>query len=293
MDLTRYMELFQGRRDVFAQQYTDGSWSPVRRPITPSDYEDHLRGEITYGIYPITNINSTKLICFDIDTMGADPRMELHKALNELRIGENQRILEMSGRKGFHLWLPFQHWAPAGVAYRAGQAVLQRAGIEKMEVYPKQESLDRDKPLGNLIKLPLGIHRVSGQPSRLLGRWTKVQPLASTQIKRLASEYQEAPRPVYQPVAGDKMDAFGRNVLTRECAKVAEAQDGGRNDQLNRSAYTLYGLVASGVLDEGDVYDNLTNAAAAAGLGMSETIKTMASAKAAGMRRPMAPSGRA
>jgi hypothetical protein len=70
---------------------------------------------------------------------------------------------------------------------------------------------------------------------------------------------------------------------------VATAEDGLRNDQLNRSAYSLYGLVAGGVLDESDVYDNLTEAAATAGLGAGETAKTLASARAAGMARPLGP----
>lgn len=289
MSVDRYMELFQGRRDVFAQQMADGSYVPVRRPITREDYEAHLRGDVTYGIYTVTRINGTKFIVFDVDTMDPDPRIRIFTALRELGIHHSHTILEFSGRKGFHIWVPFQGMCPASVAYRAGRAVLQQAGIDKLEVFPKQEFLDGLKEFGNLIKLPLGVHRVSGEKSRLFGKWYNVEPLHVVQLADLADHYREPTRPQPQPIRVRSAGAYGKTALINECKKVAEAPEGGRNEQLNRSAYSLYGLVAGGVLSEDDVYDNLTHAAAVAGLGTGETVKTLASAKTAGMARPLGP----
>lgn len=290
MDLEKYMEFFQGRTDVFAEQQADGSYVPIRLSITKEDYEAHIRGEVTLGIYTIKRTGATKLICFDIDTLDPIPRLHIFRVLRQQGLG-GQFIVEFSGRKGFHVWLPFENWCPAAVAYQAGRAVLQQANIAKMEVYPKQPTLDSAKEFGNLIKLPLGIHRVSGQKSYFLGDsdWTKVKPLTNDQVAELADLYEEPARPARRPIKVGDMTAYGRRALENECAKVAEAPDGDRNNQLNRSAYALFGLVAGGVLDEDDVAANLHNAASVAGLPVIEVAKTLQSARAAGMARPIGP----
>jgi len=286
VSLERFMELFAGRDGVFAEQQADGSYLPVRRPITRQDYIAHGCGDHTYGIYTVNSDNQTRFIVFDLDTMDAEPRSRLVHALNELRIYESQRLLEFSGRKGFHIWLPFGGWLPASLAYRAGRAVLQRAGVD-CEVFPKQS--DVGNGYGNLIKLPKGVHRVTGERSCFypFDAWKHVQPINSTQLIRLAEAYTEPTRPEPGPIRAGNLSSYARAALTNECAKVAEAEDGDRNNQLNRSAYSLFGLVASGVLDYEDVRDNLINAAETAGLTSAETIKTLTSACRAGMARPL------
>lgn len=290
-NLDRYIELFQGRADVYAEQHPDASYSPIWEPVTRGVYETHLRGGRTFGIYPVTRSNYCKFLCFDVDVMDPIPRNRIYGALREMGVTYRNFILEMSGNKGFHIWLPFEYYCPASAARRAGLAVLQLADI-KCEVFPKQGTLE-GKELGNLIKLPLGIHRVSDQPSRLLGKWTEVQPLASRQVYELADHYEEKPRPVLQPVDTSKLDGFARNMLTKWVAKVAEAPDGQRNVQLNQSGWNLYRLVPGGYLREQDVDDNLWNAAEAAGLLVGDeyqkTVRTLASAKRAGMANPTTP----
>jgi hypothetical protein len=285
--LDRYMELFQGRHDVFASQEADGAYYPVRRPIFPDDYKRHLQGADTYGIYTVRPDDTTRLIAFDIDTMDPEPRISIFQALRDLRVQEHSFLFEFSGRKGFHIWLPFADWYPAGLAYRAARAVLQVAGV-KCEAYPKQPSVGDG--YGNLIKLPGGIHRVTGQPSRFIGRSIeKVVTMGYIQLNELADAFEEPVRPAHRGIKAGNLGPYGQAALTNECAKVAEAPDGDRNNQLNRSAYALFGLVAGGVLDEDDVEVNLSNAAIVAGLDISETVKTLASAKSAGMRRPIGP----
>jgi TOTE conflict system primase-like protein len=282
--LDSYMLLFRGREDVFAEQQEDGSYRPVLRPLTPEDVYAHVNGRATYGIYTTTPNDTVKFIVFDIDTMDPDPRIRIETALRELGVADHG-ILEFSGRKGFHIWLPFQSYQPAAVAYRAGRAVLQRAGV-LCEVFPKQATVGEG--YGNLIKLPLGVHRVSSGKSRLFGRWAQVTPLHVVQLFDLADQYEE-PRRTETPAVVSRAGPYGRSALIRACARVAEAPEGQRNNQLNLEAYSLYGLVAGDVLSEDDVEVNLSNAAIAAGLDISETVKTLASAKAAGMARPITP----
>jgi putative DNA primase/helicase len=85
---------------------------------------------------------------------------------------------------------------------------------------------------------------------------------------------------------------YARAALERECAAVTSAQPGGRNHSLNRAAFSLGQLVASGALSDSEVHDRLYGAAVATGLvkddGRAAVEKTIASGLAAGMGKPRA-----
>ena len=80
-------------------------------------------------------------------------------------------IVEDSGYKGRHIWLFFERPLRATLAHRLGRLLLARLAPTdehiSLEVFPKQARLDRNQ-VGNLIKLPLGIHKVSGRRAMLL-----------------------------------------------------------------------------------------------------------------------------
>jgi hypothetical protein len=69
--------------------------------------------------------------------------------------------------------------------------------------------------------------------------------------------------------------------------RVACASIGARNDTLNRAAFALGRLVGAGLLDAGDVTRELDTAARQAGLGRSETRRTIRSGLTAGRRAPI------
>ena len=79
---------------------------------------------------------------------------------------------------------------------------------------------------------------------------------------------------------------YARAALAEEATSVARARPGTRNDALNKAAFKLYGLVASGSLTAAEVDSTLTNAARAAGLDVEEIGKTLGSAAAKGGMRP-------
>ncbi len=85
--------------------------------------------------------------------------LRLKAALRDLGA---ESYIEFSGRKGWHLWVFFRPHAPNTAARRAGRDLLKRAGLEGVEVFPKQDRVSRDRP-GSLIKLPLGIHQATGR----------------------------------------------------------------------------------------------------------------------------------
>ena len=76
-------------------------------------------------------------------------------------------MIEFSGRKGFHAWLIFKRLVAAFKVINLMKLALRELETEtgmspKVEVFPKQVVI---KDLGNLIKLPWGVHQVSGKRS--------------------------------------------------------------------------------------------------------------------------------
>lgn len=106
----------------------------------------------------------------------------------------------------------------------------------------------------------------------------------------LADALTPAPLPAQEPVTidlpADRTGAYVRAAIERETALVADAAQGERNHMLYTASIALGQLVAGGALPESDAVTVLTAAAGRAGLGQTETTKTIRSGLRAGARRP-------
>lgn len=152
---------FVGNPDIYAVQQDDGSYRPVREPVTVQVLGAHIRGEQTVGTY--TNVfDKARFMVFDEDTGDKDMALALAAECQKrgMRAG-----LESSGRKGYHVWVLFREWHAAEDVRRVARNIAETVGF-KGEVFPKQ-AISRD--LGNLVKLPLGKHRATGARSQFLG----------------------------------------------------------------------------------------------------------------------------
>jgi hypothetical protein len=83
-----------------------------------------------------------------------------------------------------------------------------------------------------------------------------------------------------------KGSVYGQAALHGELNTLARTQIGARNNQLNRSAFSLGQLLAAGLLDRTEVEHTLTMVASAIGLGAREIQATLRSGLEAGMRHP-------
>lgn len=102
---------------------------------------------------------------------------------------------------------------------------------------------------------------------------------------KLASETGQTP--AAPRATGERIsDKYLETALMKECGFVANAPEGQRNEQLNRSAFSLGTLVGAGVLDKATVEAELTAAAAQAGLNGAEVLKTLRSGLVAGIANP-------
>lgn len=151
-------DFFVNRRDAWAQQKPEGGYFVVREPLTPEDFRSHLRGENTIGVYAISAENTCKWVCWDIDSGDA---MDAYRITQHLT---GPYMVEFSGRKGYHVWQFFNEPISSERAFHYGNAVKIRAGLPNVESFPKQAQLEPGG-LGNLVKLPFGIHQVSGNRS--------------------------------------------------------------------------------------------------------------------------------
>lgn len=172
IDIPKYKQLFVHRDDVFAQQFPDGHYEPVREPLTDDDIQEHLAGLASYGTYVIRPEDQTvKFVVFDLDTNDENDLELLIKSVwkliesIELIFPEDHLLVEVSGRKGWHVWLFFTEPLPAAQVRRWLNKDF-KSPVPGLEVFPKQDKV-ADDGYGNLVKLPFGIHAVTNKRSRV------------------------------------------------------------------------------------------------------------------------------
>jgi hypothetical protein len=187
----RFLHLFAGRENVYARQWSaeggESGYTPVREPLTPAAVRNHLIGNITLGVYPVRLDNTVTFFAFDVDIRKAAlarARSSLAEArrVKEAVAAETERLrgemealgvpalLEDSGYKGRHLWVFLETPEDAAVVRQFGGLFLKTIPLAspdlQAEFFPKQATAGAG--IGNLIKLPIGIHRRTGRRSRLL-----------------------------------------------------------------------------------------------------------------------------
>ena len=113
----------------------------------------------------------------------------------------------------------------------------------------------------------------------------EIAPLPEWIVDKLTTTQRELPREAYAM----SVPAYGKRALENEAQAVAHAPEGGRNDQLNRSAFALAQLVAGGHLSQTLVESVLLQAGLHAGLRNSECVATIRSGMRAGLQHPRGP----
>ena len=192
-DLVRFLHLFVGREDVHARQWWDerkqqGGYAPVRQALTPSLLRAHLSGSATLGTYVVRIDGTVTSLAVDLDLPkpalaaaagNAAAQSALRQRIEEARLAASAElthlglphVTEDSGYKGRHLWAflerPMLAERVHAFGQRLGQRLRRRCPGVGIEIFPKQGKLTGEG-LGNLIKLPLGIHLRTGRRALLL-----------------------------------------------------------------------------------------------------------------------------
>lgn len=164
-----FYELFEGREDV---AFTDNP-HPHQQKLDEGEMDqsvfDHLHvAGSSIGIYPLEGGNRCRWICSDFDTSEAEKlAWRYAEAWEYYGI---QAWVETSRSKGYHVWVFADDWMSGTIARRAGLWVHELAGVEAIELNPKQELLE-DGGYGNCVRLPY-----PHEPGRLRQAVLKYQP---------------------------------------------------------------------------------------------------------------------
>ena len=173
------LSLFEGRKDCFGEQTNTGTYYAKRKKLTQQEIEKHLLGEKTIAIYPLKKGKVTFAV-LDFDSKGPQAKEAILYCQRWLKGWAIPSFIEPSGNKGMHLWVFFKTWVPADKVRKAFLYLLRcledDTGISRpeersIEIFPKQSGQSGDVEFGNLIKIPFGIHRITGKRTRFINSY--------------------------------------------------------------------------------------------------------------------------
>jgi hypothetical protein len=150
---------FLTRRQPYARQQEDGSYRWVFQRLDRLALLAHLQGKETLALASRDELDQCRWVCVDTDAQDGLAHLRLvQQALEEHGLPS---LLEQS-RRGGHLWLFFTSPQPASLTSGVVQGVLDALYGSRqlplmLEVYPDSTKL------GHAVRMPLGIHRRTGQ----------------------------------------------------------------------------------------------------------------------------------
>lgn len=122
----------------------------------------HLARRITLAASPLRD-GQVRWGCLDIDRHGLSPCKQRYLTAvlrDEVRHFFPEALVEFSGKKGYHVWLLLDGPVPAAAMRGFLLHIVDKVGeslpIQMVEVFPKQVVGE-----GNVVKLPLSVHRGS------------------------------------------------------------------------------------------------------------------------------------
>ncbi len=158
-ELDLFIATFVSRKNDFALQRADGGYVRAGRPLAEQDVRAHLTGAHTLGSYVIDEHGCCRYAVFDADSN--DGLHVLSEVQCQLQAAGMAYYLEQS-RRGGHLWV-FLATPTRASLVRAWLLPSCPAGVE---FYSKQ---DEGNGYGSLMRLPFGVHRLSGQRYPFVG----------------------------------------------------------------------------------------------------------------------------
>ncbi|MEJ2586451.1 MAG: DEAD/DEAH box helicase family protein [Deltaproteobacteria bacterium] len=184
-----FMSLFKGRNDVYAKKWENkkkgtSGYSPVclnqwqaglcGKPKTPCSkcpnqlyealdekiIEDHLRGSIVAGVYPMLPDETCNFMAMDFDqARWQDDVSKVREVCEEFEIPV--AVERSQSGNGAHLWIFFENRLSAALARKFGAALLTFSMNRRHEInfksydrlFPSQDTMPKGG-FGNLIALP-------------------------------------------------------------------------------------------------------------------------------------------
>jgi hypothetical protein len=165
------LELFGGNpyhaRSAVDPTVGDIYYSPVDVGLTEEDLKKHIAGEIVLGSYQLMQgTDQVKWFGWDVDSKDRETSRTISQLIFKHLHGVPYCV-EFSGGKGYHILVFLREPIAASKAKKIVDWVrstegLASSGESHVECFPKQDHLTKERPKGNLLKIPLGKHPRSG-----------------------------------------------------------------------------------------------------------------------------------
>ena len=144
---------------------------------------------------------------------------------------------------------------------------------------------------GGQCVFPGSIHPETGRTYRWVNSRSPneidLAPLPLSIVRLLQSSPSTAPRVAnQQPSRRASSAGYGAAALDRECARIATAEPGERNDTLNRASFRVGQLAAIGAVQVHEATERLNDASQSTGLSETESRRTIESGFNAGLKSP-------
>lgn len=172
------------------ERHGDISYQPIEVPLSEENLEAHLKGEITLGSYQLMQgANVVKWFGWDVDSIDTKAARQIAEKIVK-RISHIPHVVEFSGRKGYHILVFLEEPIQANEAKQISEYVRDLEGFKSIgethvECFPKQDRLSRDRPKGNLLKIPLGEHPKTHEKSKFIdiyNGWENGTPLSPEEV---------------------------------------------------------------------------------------------------------------
>ena len=208
-----YELFYQPGDQRYSLQSNDGNYYKQNGLVNEHLFSQHLQGTITLGAFT-TYQNTCLFGAWDIDINKSiySKYEDTEQAFNhhkekienilsqfEEELKDYPHYIEFSGRKGAHVWIFFNKPMPSNDVYDYLQDIEKKIDFPRhlfhIETFPKQAQTYGD---GNLIKVPLATHLVSGRQAYWCDTHFNKIDLPWEGIKRLSKEdFDKMQRSVY------------------------------------------------------------------------------------------------
>lgn len=128
-----------------------GHGKTINKPLTVNHWERHLNGELSIGVIPVNDNDTTNFGAIDVDVY---LNMDLDKISRELIRLELPLILIRSKSGGPQLYLFTSEQVPAELIQSKLMEWAVLLGYSGVEIFPKQVRLAGPKDIGNWINMP-------------------------------------------------------------------------------------------------------------------------------------------
>ena len=161
--LDAWRQLWVNRSQPYALQQADGTYRWVRRMLTDELLRAHLAGDTTLALSSTDARGWCRWLCLDADAPDALPQL---LALRSALADHDLPGLVEASRRGGHLWILLEDPVPAAEARWTVVEALEpiraarEIAVPSCELYPTASVPDT---LGHPVRLPLGIHRLTGR----------------------------------------------------------------------------------------------------------------------------------